>query len=150
MSEKRYVVRLNPEERGELAALVKTGKVAAYRRSHAQILLEVDQGEDGPAAPDSEVAEAVGVHSNTVEAVRVRFVEQGLEAALGRKKQVRPSRIRKLDGRAEARLLAVACGAPPKGRSAWTVRLPADKVVELGICEEVSHTTIWRTPRETR
>lgn len=150
MSEKRYVVRLSFEERTQLEALVKTGKVAARRRIHAQVLLKADQGEHGPAWTDARVAEAVSIHGNTVKSIRQRCVEEGLESALNRKKQKRPSRVRKLDGKGEARLIALACGPPPEGRSAWTLRLLADKAVELEICDEpISHTTIWRTLKKT-
>ncbi len=149
MSEKRYLVRLSADERSELQAFVKTGRVAAAKRNHAQVLLKADQGEFGPACSDAIIAEAVDLHTNTVKSIRQRFVEEGLNAALNRKRQKRPSRERKLDGKAEARLVALACGPPPEGRAAWTLRLLADQLVELEICDSVSHTTIWRTLKKT-
>lgn len=149
MSEKRYVVRLTAEERSALESLVKTGKVPARKRIHADVLLKADQGEHGPSWTDERISEATSVVSNSVKHIRQRFVEDGLAAALDRKKQRSPSRPRKLDGRAEARIIALACGPPPEGRAKWTLRLLASKVVELGICEPVSHTTVWETLKKT-
>jgi hypothetical protein len=107
------------EEREALEFLVKKGKTHAYRIKHANNMLAVDA--DGPERSDEEAAEAFGCHVNTVGNVRQRFVEQGLEAALERTKQKSPSRERILDGEKEARLIALACSAPPEGRSRWTL-----------------------------
>ncbi len=94
--------------------------------------------------------EAYDIHTRTVRSVRQRFVEEGLESALNRKKQQNPSRPRKLDGAAEARLIATVQGPPPEGRSRWTLRLLSDRVVELGICDEpVSHSAIGRALKKT-
>ena len=112
---KKYIVRLAPEERDELTTLVRKGRRQAYRIKHANVLLAADA--DGPAWSDERIAEAFGCHVQTVSNVRQRFVEQGLTAALERKKQVAPSRQRKLDGEQEARLIALACSAPPDGRA---------------------------------
>ena len=147
MVEKRYVVRLTATERSELLALVRTGKAAAHKRMHAQVLLKADQGEQGPAWTDSEIAEALEVHGNTVYNVRRRLVEQGLEAAVNRKKL--PPRLRKLDGAQEARLLALACGPPPEGRARWSLRLLAERLVALDIVDEISHETVRQTLKKT-
>ena len=151
MSKKRYVVELTEEERSELKALVERGKVAAHKRRHAQVLLKADQGEHGPAWTDERTAEALDFHRNTVRGVRQRFVDEGLESALNRKKQKnRGSRPKKLDGAQEAHLIALACGPPPEGRARWTMRLLADKIVELGIVDErISHQTVWERLKKT-
>lgn len=144
---RKYVVRLESEEREVLELLVKKGKTQAYRIKHANVLLAVDA--DGPDWSDEEAADAFGCHVNTVANVRQRFVEQGLEAALERKKQKSPSRERILDGEKEARLIALACSAPPKGRSKWTLQLLADKLVALKVVESISDQTVRRTLKKT-
>jgi transposase len=144
---RKYVVRLESEEREVLELLVKKGKTQAYRIKHANVLLVVDA--DGPDWSDEEAADAFGCHVNTVANVRQRFVEQGLEAALERKKQKSPSRERILDGEKEARLIALACSAPPKGRSKWTLQLLADKLVALKVVESISDQTVRRTLKKT-
>src|SRR5262245_58147623 len=119
---KNYVVTLTAEERQSLHALTTAGKAAATKLARARILLKADASDGGPAWPDHRIAEALEVSTATIERVRQRFVEQGLEAALVRKTQARPSRERTLDGRAEAKLIALACSKPPDGRKAWTDR----------------------------
>nr|WP_156934177.1 IS630 family transposase [Paenibacillus zanthoxyli] len=140
--EKRWIVTLSLEEREQLETLIKKGKVAGYKIKHAHILLKVDEGEQGPAWPDTRIAEAYNVHESTVRNMRKRLVEKGLEAALEREK--RTNYTRKLDGEAEARLLAIACSEPPEGASTWSVRLLADRMVELEIVDELSHMTVQR------
>jgi len=137
MPQKKYLVTLTPEEREQLAGLLSAGKRSALTLARARILLKADQADGGPAWPDERIAEALDCGVRTVERVRQRFVERGLEEALGRKKQDRPSRERKLDGRAEARLIALACSQPPDGRAAWTLQLLADKLVELRVVDSV-------------
>lgn len=144
---KRYVVRLTAEERGQLEALVKRGKGHAYRIKHANILLAVDA--NGPAWPDEKVSEAFRCHVGTVANVRQRLVEGGLERALERKPQAEPSRQRSLDGRGEARLIALACSQAPDGRSRWTLKLLADKLVELEVVEAISDQTVRRALKKT-
>ena len=129
--------------------LIPAGKAAAQKRTHARILLQADAAPGGPAWTDERIAEAVAARLATVERVRQRFVELGLEAALARTKQDRPSRPRKLDGRAEARLLAVACSAPPEGRHEWTMRLLADQRVELEVVDTISDETVRRVLKKT-
>jgi transposase len=147
---KKYKVTLTADERQQLSDLIAAGKAAALKLAHARILLKADAANAAPAWPDARIAEAVEVSIATVERVRQRFVEQGLEAALGRKKQDRPSRLRKLDGRAEARLIALACSAPPEGRKEWTMRLLADKLVELEVVDAVCDETVRRALKKTR
>ena len=144
---KKYIVRLSDEERNELEALVRRGRAAAYKIKHAHILLLVDL--NGPAWTDERTAEALRCHGGTVRNVRRRLVEHGLPAALGRKPQAKPSRERIVDGEAEARLLAIACGQAPRGRAKWTLSLLADKLVELEIVESVSRETVRRTLKKT-
>jgi transposase len=147
---KKYKVTLTAEERQQLRALIKAGKASAPKLVRARILLKADAAQGGPAWTDERIAEAVEVSVATVERLRQRFVERGLEAALARKKQDRPSRERKLDGRAEARLVAVACSAPPEGRKEWTMRLLADRLVELKIVDVISDETVRRALKKTR
>jgi transposase len=146
---KRYIVRLTPEERGQLRKLVRVGKAAAYRLLWARILLQVDEGKEGPALPDQQAAQSLETTARTVERLRRRFVEEGLEAALQQKKRDTSSTAPRLDGKAEARLVALCCSAPPQGRSRWTLRLLADKLVELEVVESVSHETVRRTLKKT-
>jgi transposase len=144
---KKYIVRLTTDERIFLQDLVSKGKAAAYKIKHANILLKVDA--DGPAWSDEDTAEAFGCHGNTVRNVRQRLVEQGLDAALERKKRQAPPRGRVFDGEKEARLIAVACSEPPVGCARWTMQLLADRVVELEIVDAVSASTIGRTLKKT-
>ena len=140
--QKKYIVRLSDEERRDLKKLVKTGTTPAYRIKHANILLAVDA--DGPGWDDEQTASAYGCNRSTVPNVRQRFVEQGLEAAMGRKKQERPSREPLLDGEKEAHLIAVACSAPPEGRAKWTLQLLADKLVALKVVDSICDQTVRR------
>ncbi len=146
MPAKRYKVTLEPDERGELEKLISRGKGAARRLAHARILLHADQGEGRPGKTDAEIAEAVGVSVATIERVRQRFVEEGLETALSPRP---PRRLypRKLDG--EARLIALACSPPPEGRARWTLRGLAERMVVLGHVEAVSHETVRTTLQQT-
>ena len=147
---KKYTVTLTAEERHYLSDLLAAGHAAARKLAHARVLLKADAAPGGPAWTDDRIAEAIDVGTATVERVRRRFVEHGLEAALGRKPQDRPSRERKLDGRAEARLIALACSAPPEGRARWTLRLLADRLVELEVFDSVSDETVRRCLKKMR
>jgi transposase len=144
---KRYIVRLTEEEREQLTALVSKGRSSARKIGHAQQLLKVDA--DGPNWADAEVAEAFGVRENTVADTRQRFVEGGLDRALVRKRQEPSPRPRKLDGAAEAHLIAMACGDPPEGRARWTLRLLAGRLIELAIVDGISHETVRQTLKKT-
>ncbi len=149
MPTKKYLVTLTPQERDRLAGLVSAGKRSALTITRARILLKADQATGGPAWDDARIAEALDCGQRTVERVRQRFVERGLEQALGRKPQDRPSRQRKFDGAAEARLIALACSAPPRGRKCWTMKLLADKLVELEVFDAVSDETVRRVLKKT-
>jgi transposase len=145
----KYVVRLTTEERELLEGLVNRGKVAAAKRRRAQILLKATAGAEDSGPTDAEIVEALGVGLVTVHRVRQQYVEQGLSAALERK---RPSRVRlpKLDGRQEAQLVALACGPPPEGRARWTLRLLTERLVELEIVPSICPETVRQTLKKTR
>ena len=145
---KKYIIRLTEQEREQLEALIRKGKSAAYKIKHANMLLKADA--DGAAWSDEEIAAAFSVHTRTVAGIRERFVEQGLEAALNRKPQERPSQQPLFDGEAEAHIIALRCSEPPPGHARWTLRLLADKVVELEIVASTSHETVRRTLKKTR
>jgi transposase len=146
--EKRYRVTLLESERDELQKLVSVGKSAAQKLVRARILLLADQAEGGPAKSDPEIVESLGCGRASVERIRKRFVEEGLEMALNPKQSQRVYE-RKLDGRAEAHLIALACGAPPEGRSRWTLRLLSDRMVVLEHVESVSYETVRRVLKKT-
>ena len=147
--QKRFVVTLTDAERRSLRTLVSTGKGAARKLMHARILLKADAGVSGPDWTDAAISEGVDVGTATVERVRQRFVEDGLEAALVSSK---PDRIyeRKLDGDGEAHLIALACSESPEGRSRWTLELLADRMVALGHVESLSYQTVRRVLKKTR
>lgn len=146
--EKKYRVELTAEEQEELRALVSKGRTAAYRQTHARILLLSDENQAGGALKDSEIARCLKVGTATVERVRRRCVEEGLERALGRKEQIN-RRQKKLDGQGEAHLIAMACSQPPQGRASWTLRLLAEQLVEREIVESISTDTVRRTLKKT-
>jgi len=145
---KKYIVRLDAEERERLQRLVRAGKCAAYKIRHANMLLMADA--DGPGWADERIAEGLGVSVGQIEHLRRRFVEQGIDACLGRKAQERPSVEPKFDGEKEAKLIALACGKAPAGRQRWSLRLLADQAVELRIVESTSHETVRQVLQKTR
>lgn len=147
MSPKRFIVTLNRDERKQLKEMVSKGKGAVSRIKHAHILLEAD--ENGPNRTDEDISKTFRCHCNTVANVRQRFVEEGLEEALERKKREAPPVSRLLDGRGEARLIATACSAPPEGRAKWTMQLLADRLVVLGVVESISDETVRTTLKKT-
>jgi transposase len=149
MPQKKYVVALAAAEREHLTRLVSSGKRSARAVTRARILLLADQDDGGPAWDDARIAEALGCGVRTVERVRQRLVERGFEAALAHKPQDQPSRPRKLDGRAEAHLVALACSAPPDGKPAWTLKLLAGRLVELELVDGVSAETVRRVLKKT-
>jgi transposase len=146
--EKRYRVTLTEDERQNLQSMVSAGKAAARKLVRARILLLADQAEGGPAKADPDVADALGCGRATIDRVRKQFVEEGLEAVLNPKPTMRVYE-RRLDGKAEAHLVAMACGAPPEGRARWTLRLLADRMVALGCVESVSHEAVRQTLKKT-
>jgi len=146
---KKYVVRLTEEERTQLTQLVSKGRAAARDRIHAQVLLKADAGTQGPAWTDEQIVEAFEVGARTVQSIRQRCVEEGLNAAIHRKKQCRPSRQRVLDGEKEAQLIAVSCSEPPQGQARWTLRMLGDQLVRLEIVDSISHETVRQALRRT-
>jgi transposase len=146
---KRYRVTLGDDERGMLRGLLTAGTTAARKAAHARILLKADQGPGGPAWTDREIAAALEVDEATVHRVRKRCVLEGVDAALIRTRAA-PAPPRKLDGAQEARLVALACGAPPLGRARWSLRLLAARFVELEYAEAISHETVRRALKKTR
>ena len=145
---KRYVVTLTAEERWALQALITAGKASARKLTHARILLKADRGPEGPGWNDEEMTEGLEVGHATVERVRQQFVEEGLEAALNPRRPRREYR-RKLDGDAEAHLIALACSEAPPGRARWTLRLLADRMVALEYVDTVSYETVRGTLKKT-
>ena len=145
---KKYIVTLTDEERQMLQALLTRGKAAARKLMHARILLKADASPGGPAWRDEAIVEGVEVGRATVERVRQAFVEEGLSAALERRKP-RREYVRTLDGDAEARLMTLACSPAPEGRARWTLQLLADRMVELEYVEQVSKDTVARALKKT-
>jgi transposase len=145
---KKYIVRLTPDERAQLLQMVRSGKASARTLLHARILLKADSGPEAPAWSDKAISEALEVHATTVARVRQRFVEESLEAALRPQPTTRHYE-RKLDGQAEAHLIALACGPAPEGQAHWTLRLLADRLVELQHVPSVSYETVRRTLKKT-
>jgi hypothetical protein len=145
---KKYPVILTATDRDHLKSLLAAGTAPARKLTHARVLLKADQGPGGPGWVDAAIAEAVEVSQPTVARIRKQFGEEGLAAALNRRA---PRRVyaRKLDGIQEAHLIALACSAPPAGRARWSLRLLADKVVDLEIVEDVSYQTVRRVLKKT-
>jgi len=145
---KFFVVRLSEAERTHLQEVSTTGRAATSAVLHARILLKADQSENGPGWIDARICEALDVSRATVERVRERYVLGGLEDAVTRRR--RPPQPRKLDGAAEAHLIATACSAPPAGHTRWTLRLLAGRLVELAQVDAISHETVRRILKKTR
>lgn len=146
---KKYVVALEADERRRLEQIVRAGKASALRIRHANLLLAVDESQAGPRLTDAQAARAFGVAVRSVESLRKRLVEEGLDAALERRRQARPSVERMFDGEKEARLIAVACGSKPEGRARWTLELLADRMVVLKVVERCSPQTVMRVLKKT-
>jgi transposase len=145
----KYVVRLDEAERTQLQAMVDRGKGSKTFRNRAMILLKADEGEQGPAWPDVQIAEAFDIGVRTVERTRQGLVENGFEAVLSRKPS--PNRqYRKLDGVQEAQLVKLACSTPPAGRVRWTMSLLADKLVELKVVDAIGEETVRTTLKKMR
>ena len=146
---KKYVVELTTDERSQLRAIIDAKRMAAHKRRHAQMLLKTDQGPEGPGWSDAAVADAFDCTPRSAERLRIRLVERGFEAALEHGNRGR-NRFRKLDGVAEAHLIALACSKAPEGRNRWSVRLLADKMVSLEFVESCSKTSVHRVLKKTR
>ena len=144
---KKYVVRLTDEERGELVEVVKKLKGTSQKVRRAQILLKADA--DGPNWTDERIAEAFSCRTRTVEKLRQRLIERGFEEAFHGAKPLQPATEKLLDGEQEAKVIALRLGRPPKGYANWTLRLLARKVVELEIVDSISHETVRRTLKKT-
>ncbi len=149
ISVKKYVVRLSGEERERLEALIRKGKSPAQRLLKARILLKADASEAGEGWSDSRIIKALVSSASMIYRVRRQLVEEGFEAVLNRKQRATPAVARIFDGEKEAKLIALACSKPPKGRARWTLRLLENKVVELNIVERASDSTIGRTLKKT-
>ena len=145
---KTYIVTLTSEERTTLQELISSGKAAARKLSHARILLKADSSKGGPGWNDAAISQALDVGTATVERVRKRFVEEGLEASLARRHPRREYK-RKLDGDGEAHLIALACSESPEGSARWTLRLLADRMVALEYIDELSYQTVRRVLKKT-
>ncbi len=145
----KYSVKLSREQRTQLEALVKKGTAPARDILHAQVLLKTDSGEHGPRWSVKQIQAAYGVGSTMIKRIRHRFVEQGLEPAVVRKKQAPRPQKRKIDGEQEAHVIAMMCTQKPEGRERWTLRAVRDRAIELEIVEEVSHETIRTVLKKT-
>jgi transposase len=150
ISVKKYVVLLSGEERERLEALLRKGKSPARRQLKARILLKADVSESGEGWSDSRIIKALETSASMVYRVRKQLVEEGFEAVLSRKQRATPPVPKIFDGEKEAKLIALACSKPPKGRVRWTLRLLENRVVELGIVDRASDSTIGRTLKKTR
>ena len=147
---RKYIVRLSDDERNRLNGLIITGKHPARKLLKARILLKADVSEAGDGWDDNRIAEALDTSTDTILRTRQRLVEEGLDAALTHKYSPSSARPRIFDGAAEAKLIALACSKPPKGRARWTLKLLETAVVELNIVDRASDNTIGRTLKKTR
>ena len=149
MPAKHYQVVLDAPQREDLLSLISSGTESARKLTRARILLKADESEQGPAYTDAQIQAAVETSISTIQRVRKTFVREGLTSALTPKKRLKPSRLQKFDGEKEAHLIALACSPAPEGFSRWTLRLLAEKMVELNHVSSVSHETIRRTLKKT-
>ena len=145
--QKKYIVRLTNEERERLRSVIKKLKGSSQKVRRAQVLLKADA--DGPGWTDARIAEAFDCRTKTVENIRQRLVRDGFESALNRKQRESPPRAKLLDGEQEAKLIAMRLGSPPKGFANWTLRLLAQRVVQLEIVDSISPETVRKTLKKT-
>jgi len=146
---KKYVVKLATEQRRRCAGLVRSGSAPARTLMHARVLLKADSGPAGPGWTDKAISDALDISTVAVANIRKRLVTEGLAAALSHYRGPNREYKRKLDGHQEAQLIALVCGPPPEGRTRWTLRLLADKLVELEYVDEISYVTVGRTLKKT-
>ena len=146
---KRYVVCLSKKERESLTSLISSGKGPARMFARARILLKADVGQEGSGWPDKKISEALDITVQTVERVRKQLVEEGLEAVLRRRKYTQKVSRKKIDGDVEAHLIALSCSRAPEGYGRWSLRLLADKMVELGHIESISYEAVRRALKKT-
>lgn len=140
---KKHSIELTQEQRAELTEIIRKGQASARKMQHAHILLKIDSGEHGPDWSDKQVQEAFGIGATTIWRIRQRFLAYGLSDALNRRPQPERPEKRKLDGEQEAHLLALTCSQAPEGYTRWSLRLIAEKFVEWGYVEQISHQSIW-------
>jgi hypothetical protein len=146
---KKYIIKLSQEERDTLKKIITSGRGPARMFARARILLKADQGEHGPSWSDEKISDALDVTVQTIERVRKQLVEEGFDAVLSRRQYTQKVSRKKIDGNVEAHLIALSCSEPPKGYVRWTLRLLADKIVELGYVETISHEAIRQTLKKT-
>lgn len=146
---KKYIVRLSKEEQTDLKRLVSSGKGSARMFTRAHVLLKADVGEEGPGWPDKKISEAFDVTVQTIERVRKQLVEEGFDAVLHRREYTQKVSRKKIDGDVEAHLIALACSTAPEGYQQWSLRLLADKLVELGYVDSISHEAVRRALKKT-
>jgi transposase len=146
---KKYIIKLTQEERDTLKKVITSGRGPARMFTRARILLKADQGEHGPNWSDEKISDALDVTVQTIERIRQQFVEEGFDAVLSRRPYTQKVSRKKIDGNVEAHLIALSCSEPPKGYVRWTLRLLADKIVELGYVETISHEAIRQTLKKT-
>jgi len=144
---KKYIVRLTDEERKTLREVIRKLKDSSQKVRRAQILLKADA--EGPNWSDRKIAEAFSCRTQTVESLRQRLVPEGFDVAVCGRKRVKPPREKLLDGEQEAKVIALRLGTPPKGFANWSLRLLADRVVELEIVDSISHETVRQTLKKT-
>ena len=148
MARKKYIVGLTAAERQELEKLTTKGIAPAYKVNHARILLKADVNQEGGSWTDECISQALDISVATIERVRQRFVETSLETALSRQVQ-QQRQPRRLDGEQEAHLIALTCSEPPEGHARWSLRLLAERMVELEYVESVSYETVRQTLKKT-
>lgn len=146
----KYSVKLKQEQRKLLDDLVKKGEAPARKILHAQILLKSDTGQWGPRWPDKQIQEAFGLGETVIKRVRKRYVDNGLEDALQRRKQPERPEKQKIDGKQEAQIIAVLCTEHPEGQERWTLRALTDRIVELEIVEQISYETVRTVLKKIR
>lgn len=147
---KKYIVRLSKEEREILTKLINSGRGPARMFTRARILLKADQSDKGPGWSDEKISEALEVTVQTIERVRKQLVEEGFDVVLSRREYTQKVSRKKIDGDVEAHLVAISCSEPPPGRARWTLRLLADKIVELGYVQNISHEAVRQTLKKTK
>ncbi len=147
---KKYVLKLTAEERAELERVVRKGRVAGWKVQRAHALLQCDQGSDGPAWTDEQIAAAYGLTTRSLESWRKQAVERGPLSLLARKARSTPAVALKLDGEKQARLTALACSKAPDGHARWSLRLLAERLVELQVVASISHETVRRALKKVR
>ena len=146
---KKYIVRLSLSERKILTKLITSGRGSARLFARSHILLKADQGPNGLGWPDDRISEAFGITVQTVERIRKQLVEGGFDAVLSRRPYTQKVSRKKIDGVVEAHLIALACSEPPAGRARWSLRLLADKVVQLGYVDNLSHEAVRQALKKT-